>query len=346
MDTKKPVRLGVWGCGGHAVNHLEHLPPQDLVTVTALCDLDLHRLLLAEQSINVRQSGEIFKIYNNPARLLSDPNVDAIFIATPDQYHTEQIMQALKAGKHVLAEKPLAINPEQFKHLYDAAAYAHDKGLVFLTCHPRRFDSRNVWIKQNLEYLERKYGSTNAVTFSFAYPQPKDAWKEGRGLLMDHVNHEVDLMQYLFGPEHISAVRICDSSHEYDVLGQRHDGIFFHFSGTRNATVKDWGSSHETLRIVLERAIIEVTGNEAVVSVRDSRGSLLEVNQVAGTLENPFDRYNRVVQNFGEVIRGEAEPYVGTSEILINTIAGVELTDRGIIDESSINSYGRYMNLA
>jgi predicted dehydrogenase len=217
---------------------------------------------------------------------------------------------------------------------------------VFLTCHPRRFDSRNVWIKQNLEYLERKYGSTNAVTFSFAYPQPKDAWKEGRGLLMDHVNHEVDLMQYLFGPEHISAVRICDSSHEYDVLGQRHDGIFFHFSGTRNATVKDWGSSHETLRIVLERAIIEVTGNEAVVSVRDSRGSLLEVNQVAGTLENPFDRYNRVVQNFGEVIRGEAEPYVGTSEILINTIAGVELTDRGIIDESSINSYGRYMNLA
>lgn len=336
MDTKQPVRIAVWGCGGHAVNHLQHMPSRDLIEVTTLCDLSIERMLLAAQSMG---DGREFVLYEDPSRLLNDPNIDAVFIATPDHCHAEQALAALKAGKHVLAEKPLAINEAQLEVIAHAIDHADERGLIFLTCHPRRFDPRNVWIKAHLEKLVGELGAPVAVTFNFEYPAPSDAWKDSRGLLIDHASHEIDLVHYFFGWADFSAIRAHDSSRAYAVSGARDDGILFHFSGTRSETVKDWGASREVLRIVFERGVVEVGGDAPIVSILPDDSSVCHKIQVADKLRHPFERYGMVIGNFAQAIRGEAEVYVSTEHMGHNTAFGVFLTTRGRIVNTSNEEY-------
>jgi predicted dehydrogenase len=78
--------------------------------------------LRAERLAEARSRYPSIKFTNNPFDLFSDPTVSAIAIATPVSTHFELAMQALKAGKHVLVEKPLALNSEHAERLIEEAA--------------------------------------------------------------------------------------------------------------------------------------------------------------------------------------------------------------------------------
>src|SRR3989338_8916483 len=319
----QPVRLGVWGCGGHAVNHLEHMPSPELIKVTALTDLDVGRMDKARGIIG----GKDGMVTSTDPRNIFDA-VDAVFIATPDHCHAEQIEMALHAGKHVLAEKPLAVDQFQLAQLEANMNYAAGHGLHFSTCHPRRFDPRNIWTRDNLDVLILRHGSPVGFTFTFDYPAPKDVWKNTRGLLMDHVNHEIDLLGFFLEPDDFTARRLKDSAHAYEVIGCREgDDVWFRFAGTRSNAVKYWSSSRETATLYFERGYVEISGGEPMVREFTVDGRQVEEHAVA--LTHHFTRYGEVVANFASVIRGEAMPYVSLDEMFLNTRTGVDLTHDG-----------------
>lgn len=118
------LRVGVIGAGLWGANHARvfaTLPETELV---AVCDTDAAR---AEQLAGEFGAGRSVADYR---RLLDDPAIDAISIATPDFTHTPIIVAALDAGKHVLTEKPLATTTEEAEQIAAAASRARGKLMV------------------------------------------------------------------------------------------------------------------------------------------------------------------------------------------------------------------------
>ncbi|MDQ3472213.1 MAG: Gfo/Idh/MocA family oxidoreductase [Acidobacteriota bacterium] len=110
------IRLGVIGYGYWGPNLVRNFMEAPGSTVVSVCDLRPERL---NQLTNRYPS---IKICTETQELLSDPQIDAVAIATPVSTHFDLAIAALRAGKHVLVEKPLAANSEQALQLIEEAA--------------------------------------------------------------------------------------------------------------------------------------------------------------------------------------------------------------------------------
>lgn len=100
------IRVGAIGVKGMGWNNLQALLKIDGVTCTALCDIDDAVLLERQQAL--QEKGESVTLYRDYNELLAATDVDVVMIATPDHWHCLQAVAAMKAGKDVYVEKPLA----------------------------------------------------------------------------------------------------------------------------------------------------------------------------------------------------------------------------------------------
>jgi predicted dehydrogenase len=110
------VRVGLIGYGYWGPNLLRNFAELPGSEVTAVCDLSSERLEL------VRKRYPAVRTTTNWLDLIGDPFIDAIVIATPVSTHFDLASEALRAGKHVLVEKPLTANSEQALRLMEEAA--------------------------------------------------------------------------------------------------------------------------------------------------------------------------------------------------------------------------------
>ena len=120
-DPAAPVRLGVVGAGALGLRVLAHLALPDVqgaVRVTHVCDPAEGRAEAAAGRFGVARWSRSLE------RLLEDPAVDAVTIASPIPLHHEQGMAAIRAGKHVHFNKTMALTPEQATELIEAARTA------------------------------------------------------------------------------------------------------------------------------------------------------------------------------------------------------------------------------
>lgn len=113
------LRVGLIGCGGMGSNHLNLLSKRTDVQVTWVCDVDANRLTAAEKIVS-GGSGKAPQATGDLRQVLQDKTVDAVFIATPDHWHTPAAILALDAGKHVYVEKPCCHNIREGRLLADA----------------------------------------------------------------------------------------------------------------------------------------------------------------------------------------------------------------------------------
>ncbi|MBE8722120.1 Gfo/Idh/MocA family protein [Sphingobacterium pedocola] len=103
VDEK--IRVGLIGANGMGWANLNALLKDNRVVCTALCDVDEN--VLQKRSDELAQRGITVKRYIDYKELLQDNVVDAVIIATPDHWHTLQMVDAVNAGKHVYVEKPI-----------------------------------------------------------------------------------------------------------------------------------------------------------------------------------------------------------------------------------------------
>jgi predicted dehydrogenase len=113
------IRLAIVGTGGMANMHAEAFNKITSVKMAAVCDVDEARA----RSFAQRHAREAV-VSTDFARLLRDVPLDAVSIVTPDHLHAPLSLQALAAGKHVLCEKPLALNYPDARRMARAAARA------------------------------------------------------------------------------------------------------------------------------------------------------------------------------------------------------------------------------
>lgn len=137
-------------------------------------------------------------------RLLERDDIDVIDIGTPNDSHAEIAIAAAKAGKHVLCEKPLAMNALQAKEMWKAAEQA---GVVHMICHNYRFAPAVQWAKKLIQ--EGVLGDIYHFRAQYlqdwimdpAFPLVWRMRKEvtGSGTLGDLMAHSIDLARFLVG---------------------------------------------------------------------------------------------------------------------------------------------------
>lgn len=313
--------IGIIGCGGHAQHHAENHGHKFMVAT--VWDPDPEMAARIPSIIGPAATLE---------DLLACEHITAVMICSPDEYHLTQIEQALAAGKHVFCEKPLLVPGEPLERLVRAFDLAREKKLVVTSCHPRRYDKPIWWLwdridprSQNPELLLR-FGRVMSFSFDFSYHRPSHEWKHSRSLLLDHLNHEVDLMNMLFGIQGFDAWKLHDGPDHYAVVGKRDDGIAFHFQGTRRLEQSVYP---EWCRVRFERGEVTLDMRSGVASIFDHETGETETVSGSGLKTDYSGRLERVMYDFVREIDGDSSGYLKRPEMLMNTEVGIVLQQDG-----------------
>jgi len=206
------LRIGVLGCGPIAqAAHFESCAKARNAELYAICDVadDLRERMAATHDPQ--------KSYADYEAMLSDPDVDAVIVATSDTFHVKAVEMALQAGKHVLCEKPLGVSVEEVESL---RGLVNSSGKVLQVGHMKRFDagiqSAKAFVANEMgERLAYKgwycdnthrYAMTDAVQPLIVKSamarkpavNPKDNLVQY--YMLAHGSHLVDTARHLFGP--------------------------------------------------------------------------------------------------------------------------------------------------
>jgi 1,5-anhydro-D-fructose reductase (1,5-anhydro-D-mannitol-forming) len=161
------------------------------------------------------------KVYADAARLIADPEIDAICIATPPSSHLEYAVMAARAGKPVYVEKPMARTHGECQEMIAACA-----GVPLFVAHYRRALPRFVKVKELVD--SGAIGTPRVVTVTLRQPpDPAHAdrahppWRvvpaiAGGGLFVDLASHTLDLLDYFLGPVARVAGGAANQGHFYD----------------------------------------------------------------------------------------------------------------------------------
>ncbi len=165
------------------------------------------RGVVTRQAERVRQSLGDVPVHAELDSLLADSAIELVVIATPNHLHAPQAMAALKAGKHVVIDKPFALNLREVDELLQTAQTQRRCLAVF---HNRRWDSDFLTLKQVLD--SGRLGDIYRFQVRWDRYRPKvvERWREheeaGGGLLLDLGPHLIDQVLCLFGtPEWLQA---------------------------------------------------------------------------------------------------------------------------------------------
>ena len=238
---------------------------------------------------------------------------------------------------HVLCEKPLATEVGDLKRLAAILEMAKEKGLVVTSCHPRRFDPPYRWMRIELEKFIELFGVIESLQLDFSYHTNS---KEGlhKGLLIDHINHELDTVNFLLGYSPTWMTRIKDSQTHYQAVGARKDGVALFFEGTRKLGGRTYP---EFIRVRFERGHIELNCNvgRATVCHHDGTNRLGTHDVIERLPRTDYElRFLNVMRNFADSIRGVTENYLTHQDLLDNSAVGVHLTESRYWDPEGLLS--------
>lgn len=163
--------------------------------MVAVCDVNPDVAKAAAEKFGVS------KVVTNAAEIINDPDIDAVSVTTPNKFHHGPTIAALKAGKHVLCEKPLAMNGPEAAEMCRAAK---DAGKILQVALQSRFGGPARFVKQ---YIDQ--GNMGDIYFARAQALRRrgvpgwgvfiDKEKQGGGPLIDIGVHILDLTLFLMG---------------------------------------------------------------------------------------------------------------------------------------------------
>jgi predicted dehydrogenase len=192
------LRAGIIGCGKIAINHAKTLDAFEDASLVAVCDTDMPRARAFAREYGIPEA------YSDPAKFFSEQRLDVVHVCTPHPSHEELVVQAAKAGVHILCEKPLAISLASADRMIDAAA---DHDVQLGTVFQRRYWPAARRIREAID------GGVLGVPLvgeclvqikkDRAYFE-EDAWRgkwdtDGGGVLMNQAIHYIDLLQWYMG---------------------------------------------------------------------------------------------------------------------------------------------------
>jgi predicted dehydrogenase len=216
-SLREPVRVAIIGAG--AVSDYHHVPGLRLdprAELVAACDSN--PALLERR----KKDWDLTRVTTDAEALCADPDIDAVIIATPNYTHRDIAVAAARHGKHVLCEKPLALNAGEVRQMYEAA---RDNGVVHMTAFTYRFAPSMRYLRHLLKGgslgTPRHFRSQRFLDWpetSWGWRQYQD--KAGAGDLFDMTIHRIDFAIDLLGP----IERVCGAVARYAPRDRTPDG--------------------------------------------------------------------------------------------------------------------------
>ncbi|MEI6166349.1 MAG: Gfo/Idh/MocA family oxidoreductase [bacterium] len=310
----KKVRMGVVGVGSMGIGHLDYISKASHVELTAVCDVNPERV---DYAVNIYKCAS----FSDHRALLKAGVCDAVLIATPHYAHTTIGIDALKAGLHVLVEKPISVHKADCERLIAAH---QKKGQVFAAMFNQRTDPHYRKIKEMLKRGD--LGKLDRITwvitnwFRTESYYASGGWRatwagEGGGVLLNQCPHNLDLWQWLFGmPDRVRGFCSLGRKHNIEVedevtahLGYNNGctGVFITSTGEAPG-VNRLEIAGEHGRLTLENGDLRFIRNEVSVSdfLRNSpeKFGIPPVWDIQIPISGNGGQHPEVLQNFIDAI--------------------------------------------
>lgn len=313
MMTKNSVNFGVIGAGGIARRR----------TIPGMLQAQNCRLVAVMDPVGIDEVAAEFKVgkaYTNEADLLADPEVEAVYIASPVHCHLKQIQMAAAAGKHILCEKPLAMTLEQTK---EAVAACEQAKVYLQEGYMMKFHGAHAAIKELIDQGRLGKIVYMRAQLSCWYPKMEGAWRQdpelgGGGALIDMATHLYDLLAWFVGPvRHVVALV---NTLVQDYKSDDASTTLLEFESGAQATVDCFYCIPDEA----SRTRLEIYGSQGAVltegTIGQSVGGLLEVLQTSGPAGYDAQQSKDVARAFQKTPFPEVNPYTAECEYFADCI--------------------------
>ncbi|MBM7569977.1 Gfo/Idh/MocA family protein [Aquibacillus albus] len=337
MGEQEQIRMGFIGAGAMGLIHMQVFSELEGVQMSAVADTSEQRAEAAKSEYGLE------KAYVDSEQLISDPDVDAVVISVPNRYHASIAISALNNGKHVLLEKPMAMNAEEATSILEAERLSGKKLMIG---HQMRWSYPFNQVKEHIE--QGQFGRIYYVKAGWFRRKGIPGWgttytsKEhmGGGCAVDIGVHMLDLSLFLVGDRK-----------PISVVGATYGEI-----GTQRMGIGNWGTPNfsgsfdvEDLAIAMIRLddgtvinlevswaaftdaeenkpYMHIMGDQGGVSIRDKYGKWMiekfnsSIDFSPEPTETEFDR-TALSNHFLSCIREDKQPSVsGRSGYMNNVI--------------------------
>ncbi|MDF2962259.1 MAG: oxidoreductase [Paenibacillus sp.] len=195
---KKTTKFAILGCGVIAEIHANAIRETEEAELVAVCDNDPFK----GRQFAGKHGGTL---YHELEQMLQNEEIEVVSICTPSGFHADQAILAARAGKHVLAEKPMAICLDDAKRMISVCK---EQGVLLGTIFPRRMSPAAQFVKKWIQ--DGRLGKLSLCDASMKIYRSQQyydsaGWRgtwdiDGGGAMMNQGIHTVDLLQWLAGP--------------------------------------------------------------------------------------------------------------------------------------------------
>ncbi|MDI9460904.1 MAG: Gfo/Idh/MocA family protein [Saccharofermentanales bacterium] len=193
------MRYGLIGCGRIAPNHIEAAKNCG-IDIIAVCDVIEERMVQTSERFGFSESVRLYKDYRE---MLDQEDLQLVAICTESGKHTSIALDCIRAGCHVIIEKPIALSLSDADAIIEAG---HKKGIVVCACHQNRFNKSIIKIREAVE--EGRFGRLfhgaahirwNRGKQYYNQDKWRGTWEQDGGVLMNQCIHNIDLLRWMMG---------------------------------------------------------------------------------------------------------------------------------------------------
>ena len=261
------LRVGVIGCGLISGVHIHAIEETDHAVLAAVCDIDPEKLEKTAKEYGV-------KGYLDYRELIAQPDIDAVHICVPHYLHAPISIAALRAGKHVLCEKPMGTSLREAQAMAQAAK---DSGKTLSVCFQNRYNGATRRMKRIIDGGEmgKVIGGSAFVCWDrggayYADSPWRGKWAtEGGSVLINQAIHTLDLMKWLSGGFELKSATMTakrlaaeiETEDTCDMLLENKAGARFLFYCSNCAA----GNMPVQLHLLLEKGELHMTGEQLTI---------------------------------------------------------------------------------
>ena len=251
------------------------------------------------------------RAYDTVDNLLADPDVDAVYIATPPHLHCDQTLAAARAGKRVLVEKPMALDLGECETMIAACKEA---GVSLHVAYYRRFYPKFVHAKKLLD--DGAIGHVLGAHLFMAQMSPGGGWRvdpklSGGGHFLDVGSHRLDMTLFLLGGELSGAAGWAQN--KLGIHSAEND-VTLSFQTTAGAVVSAGFHFHTRPG----RDVLEIIGSEGTLRFDPFDGDTFTVRTASGetphSFPNPTPAHGPFIAALVDVYNGSPLPHVTGEE--------------------------------